>query len=123
MKIRINNNVFDILDRLKQINKYYYIVFNTVAKKFELYSSDENKSGYVLTLPYDSLDVRSLNYINKTLNSSPVSLREIDEHNEKIRKSKLEKAKSENEYKVSKIYDYSNKKNNNINDVFKNIWI
>lgn len=123
MKILINNNVFDVLNRIKQINKNFYVVFNTVSKKFELHSYEYGRNSYVLTFPYDSLDVRSVNYVLKTFNSKPISLDEVELYNENVKKKQLEKVQSENDYKTRKMYDYYNKKSNSIDKIFKNIWI
>lgn len=123
MKILINNNVFDVLNRIKRINKNFYVVFNTVSKKFELHSCEYGRNSYVLTFPYDSLDVRAVNYVLKTFNSKPISLDEVELYNENVKKKQLEKVQNENDYKTRKMYDYYNKKSNSIDKIFKNIWI
>ena len=65
MKIKINSDVFNIIDRLKQIDSGYFVLFNTNTKKFEIHNS-ETKNGYCLTIPYRQLDKRSLELVEKT---------------------------------------------------------
>ena len=66
MKVQIYNDVYNISKRIKDIDKNYYIVFNTSKHKFEVHNSNQNGSSYCLTIPYDELDERSLNYVLKT---------------------------------------------------------
>ena len=65
MKFKITSDAFYISKRVKDIDKSYYILLNTSSGKFELHSSEQNNS-YCLTLPFSSLDERTLNYIRAT---------------------------------------------------------
>ena len=65
MKIKIFSDAFYISKRVKDIDNSYYIVYNTASQKFELHSSSQNSS-YCLTLPYHTLDERTLKYIRAT---------------------------------------------------------
>ena len=66
MLIKLNQDVYNITKRVKEIDKDYYIVYNTSKNKFEVHNSKQIGSAYCLTLPYDCLDERSLNYVYKT---------------------------------------------------------
>ncbi len=123
MKIKINDNVFDVISRLKQINNSFYVVYNLSTKKFELHSSNYGSLSYILTFPYNSLDGRVINYTLKNIYQNDNSIEKIDKHNEKIKLKMLEKVKSENEYKTTKLLDYSNKKSNDPLNVFKSVWM
>ena len=60
MKNLIRFDVFDIVKRIKYIDRNYYIIINTSSNKFEIHNSAQRGSSYCLTLPYDKLDERTL---------------------------------------------------------------
>lgn len=64
--IDIENDVFDITKRLKEIDKSYCVKFNTGANRFEVHSSEQKKGSYCFTIPYGQLDERTLDYAQKT---------------------------------------------------------
>ncbi len=66
MKIKIFTDVYDISNRIKNIDKNYYILFNTSTKKFEVHNSSQKDNSYCLTIPYNFLDERTLNLVNET---------------------------------------------------------
>ncbi len=66
MKIKILNDVYDIANRIKFIDKGYFIVFNTSKKNFEIHNSKQIDSTFCLTLPFKTLDIRALKYVFET---------------------------------------------------------
>ena len=66
MKIKLTYDVYNIAKRIKEIDKGYYIVFNTSKGKFEVHNSSQIGGSYCLTLPYTCLDERTLGYVRKT---------------------------------------------------------
>ena len=66
MKIKISTDVYNISKRIKDIDKNYYIVFNTSTNKFEVHNSQQLGGSFCLNLPYNFLDERTLNYVNET---------------------------------------------------------
>lgn len=66
MKIKLNSDVYNISKRIKEIDKYYYIVYNTSTNKFEIHNSKQVFGSYCLTLPYNTLDWRAMEYVQKT---------------------------------------------------------
>ena len=65
MKIKIDDDVFNITERIKEIDEGYYVIYNTSSKKFEVHNK-YTKNKYCLTIPYSQLDVRTIKLINKT---------------------------------------------------------
>ncbi len=65
MKFKVFSDAYNISKRIKYIDKSYYIVFDTQKNKFELHSKNQVPS-YCLTLPYNTLDDRTLKYIRVT---------------------------------------------------------
>ena len=64
MKVKIESDVFDIVNRIKEIDDGYYIVYNLKTGKFELHNSNQLISSYCLTIPYTEIDEKILNLIH-----------------------------------------------------------
>lgn len=93
----MKSNVFKIPERLKEIDKSYFVIYNTMIDKYEVHST-ENKDGdtYCLTLPYDELDSRSIDYVRKTrVENARIIWEEMKRNNEKL---EIEKAKQFKDY-------------------------
>ena len=70
MLIRIQNDVYEIAKRIKDIEESYYIVYNTSKNKFEVHNSAQLGSSYCLTLPFDQLDERTLSYVCESMSKN-----------------------------------------------------
>lgn len=82
MKIKLTFDVYNISKRIKEIDKDYYIVFNTSNSKFEVHNSSQNFGSYCLTLPYKTIDERVLEYVQKTSSANmDYILNEIQSNN------------------------------------------
>lgn len=66
MKIKISSDVYNISKRIKEIDKNYYIVFNTSTNKFEIHNSNQTGGSFCVSVPYPFLDERTLNLVNAT---------------------------------------------------------
>ena len=66
MKLKINSDVYNISKRILDIDKDYYIVYNTSTKKYEVHCSSQKDTTYCVTVPYSTLDERTLNYVYQT---------------------------------------------------------
>lgn len=81
MKIIVKNDIYNISKRIKYINRDYYIVYNNIEKKFQIF----DKQGVVITLPYKNLDIRGINFLVERLKKSNFEiLEEVEKHNQKI---------------------------------------
>lgn len=87
MKKNILFDVYNISKRIKNIERNYYIVFNTSSKKFEVHNSSQIGSSYCLTLPYDKLDERALKYVRSTNCTNIDEILEQIENDNKKRES------------------------------------
>ncbi len=81
----IENDLLDIVRKIKEINPCYRVFRNIVKHRFEIYF----KRGVNLTLelvcPYDTLDYRIINLINKTkIENADEIFDEIDKFNDKL---------------------------------------
>lgn len=66
MKIKLSSDVYNISNRVKNIDKDYFVLYNTSNAKFEIHNSAQIDYTYCLTLPFKELDERTLNYIYQT---------------------------------------------------------
>ena len=89
MLIEIENDVYFILDRLKEIDKNYQIFFNTKRNVFEVHSIGQIGGSYCLTVPYKILDKRTLDLVNKTKRENSERLfEEMERENKKLEAKK-----------------------------------
>ncbi len=81
----VKKDMFNIVSRLKKIDKGYFVVFNNKTNHYEVHNSNQAFNTYCLTSPYDKLDCRLLDYVLKTsLVNNPNLLKDIDINNEKV---------------------------------------
>lgn len=85
MLIEIQNDIYFINSRLKEIDKNYQIYFNTKKDKFEIHNKEQIGDSYCLTIPYSLLDQRSVDLVRKTrIENRKKLIEEIDRENEKL---------------------------------------
>lgn len=121
MKVKITHDVFNIVKRLKAINKNYFIMFNTKTNKYEIHNL-KYKNTLCLVLPYNALDNRAITYVLKSERVEE-QLELIEKTNLKIEKSNKEKLNDKINYQLKEIYSYANKKVNDFDgDGFKFNW-
>jgi len=91
MLINIECDLFDIVNRVKEIDDNYYIVFNKNKEKFEVHYRGQMPT-FCLTVPYDFLDARTVNLVLKTkVENSKKLFEEIDNHNSNLQKQSYQK--------------------------------
>ena len=82
MRLKIKNGVFNIVNRLKKIDKSYYLVFNTETIKYEVHSNKQKNS---FCFAYDFCDERMIRYAKKSsVKNLSNLLEEIALNNEQI---------------------------------------
>ncbi|MBQ8844911.1 MAG: hypothetical protein IJ008_02715 [Clostridia bacterium] len=90
MSIKIITDSLFICERLREIDKNYFIVFNEIRNKFEVHNSAQNLDTYCLTLPYDFLDERCIDLVLKTrIENKDKLIKLMDLENEKLEKKEL----------------------------------
>lgn len=82
MKRKITQDVYNIANRIKDIDSGYFIVYDTLCGHFEVHNRFQYDTTYCITLPYDTLDERTLQYVYKTMSTNIENIIEdIDNHN------------------------------------------
>ena len=88
----IDSDTFYICERLKEIDETYFIIYNFSKEKFEVHSYAQ-KDTYCLTVPFDVLDERTIDYVLKTRSSNMDNLiKEMDKENEILERSREKEA-------------------------------
>ena len=124
-KIIINNDLYNISNRIKLIDKDYFIVYNFQNNKFEIHNYKNAKNTYSLTIPYSVLDNRTIDYVQKThISNIDKILNEMENNNQKLLLSSKNKMKDMITYKAQDIYKYalSSTKEFSVNSSYKNKW-
>jgi hypothetical protein len=85
MLIRIQNDLYGIDSRLKEIDGGYYIMYDTAKRRYQIHNSNQAGNSYCLTLPYDELDARAVTYVKSTRREYIDNiLNEMERNNEKL---------------------------------------
>lgn len=87
----VENNVFDIPERLKEYDESFFVVFNFKNKKYEVHSTDNLFNTYCFTVPYNELDSRTIDLVMKNdtnKKSAKEFINEIEDHEYKVEKRK-----------------------------------
>lgn len=93
-KILIGDDLFGIAKRLKRIDDGYFLVYNRDTKKYEVHNSKNVGNTLSLVSPFETLDIRLVHLVRKTrVERFSEIIKEMDEENEKIEKSRKEKIK------------------------------
>lgn len=108
MLVEIQNDVYFITSRIKEIDMYYKIYFNTNRKVFEIHNSKQIGGSYCLTVPYPLLDKRTVDLVRKTrIENRKNLLKEIDDNNEKLERSKEKKIMDDAKDQFKEFIKYS----------------
>jgi len=79
MKNKRINDAHFIAQRLQQINKHYFIVFNARTRTWEVHFEGQKPNTLCVTVPYSALDERTVTLVNKTkIENQAALMREID---------------------------------------------
>ena len=124
MKIKIESDVFDILNRIKEIDEGYFILFDDSKNGFEVHNHNQPDS-YCFTSKYNTLDSRIIDEIS-LLNIANIDniIEDIDSNNAVIEQNNINQSKNVGEYMIREIYNYcaNSSKGLNSNVAFSTKW-
>lgn len=124
MKIKIESDIFDIVDRIKDIDEGYIIVYDDIKNKFEIHNMNQINT-YCFTSKYDTIDSRIIKEILE-LNISNIDtiIDDIDRNNTLIEQNMYNKMKDDSNYIIREIYKYSANSSKEYNEgiAFSTIW-
>lgn len=100
----IENDLFDIANRIKNIDKDYVIYRNMLSGKFELHNTRYTPSLQVI-LPYDELDMRTIVYtVNTRVENIKKVAEEMEKENQRLEKENYAKMQNDILEKVENVY-------------------
>lgn len=124
MKILVESDVFDINERIKDIDEDYYILFDISKERYELHHKKQLNS-YCFSYPYKTLDNRLIDLIYvSSINNIDKIIEEIDKNNIEIENNIMNKNKDLAGYKFHEIYNFANNSSKEFdsNLAFTNNW-
>jgi hypothetical protein len=84
-RVPVTGNALDIPQRLKEMNGGYFVMFNTILQKFEIWHRGSGEGTLECVLPYEALDARALRHVRKhRIERQAQLLREVEEHNRRL---------------------------------------
>ena len=90
--IKIENDIFFLAERLREIDPDYFIALNTKSKNFEVHNLSQPINSFCLLVPKNKLDPSLVEYVRKTrANRQKKLLAEIEAANQKMQKQNEQK--------------------------------
>lgn len=87
MLVYVSNDAQGIVDRLKEFDPDYFVMFNPAKQKYEIHSKANTGSTYCMTA-FKELDFRTIEIVRKShITRAAVLFKEMQEANEKADKS------------------------------------
>ncbi len=124
MKIEIESDVFDIVDRIKEIDEGYKILYDTKSGKLELHNINQIntfclniKNNEILPVLINDILCSQSRFIDNIIDK-------IDRNNRDIEKNNRDNIKDITDYMAREVFDFSNNssKEYNCNNAFCNKW-
>lgn len=122
--IKIFSDVFDITERVKEIDSGYFVVYNTRNHRYEVHNSHQRGSTFCIVCD-DGLNCNVITKLRKSkIENIDKLLQEIDEINAKNELNALKKVKDETSFKLKEMIDYAKKReaDSDFNDSYKTTW-
>jgi len=113
--IPVTSHVMDIPVRLKELNRAFFVMFNTRTQKYEIHCADQPFETLACSLPFEELDARAITYAREySVERLEKIAREIEEYNERlVAKAEADMMDKAN-YKMKEAFNYL--KNNSKTD-------
>lgn len=106
--IPVKSNVYDIPQRLREIDSNYFVMYNTESDKFEVHHSKQIGGTLALNIPYSELDSRTLELVRKTsVENSKIIYDEMERNNKAIKDNANIKIMAEAEAKTRELFHYA----------------
>ena len=84
MRFILRHDVYEISKRIKDIDRYYFIVYDTSKSCYEIHNSSQVDSTYCLSVPFKDLDERTLKYVRETSSANIEKILEKIEKENKL---------------------------------------
>lgn len=89
------HDIFDICNRIKEIDSTYKLFFNRKEKRFEVYKTGDRES-LAVVVPFDQIDERLVTHLKKTkVSRLEKLLKEIEDENKLLEEKMIKKIVNE----------------------------
>ncbi len=79
--VEIRQDLYDISKRLREIDRGYFAVYNSLKSRFEVHHRGQRNT-FCLALPYETLDERTLRLVRRTrAERAEECMRELEREN------------------------------------------
>ena len=123
-KIKILYDTFDICNSIRQIDRDYYVVYDTRRKCFEIHNSQQKPNTFCITCE-GALDARVIQKLQKT-NSNNIKrlIQDIERHNDYIKRQSDRQLSDRVRWQAGEMFDYAMRKQDaNFDDAYKTCWV
>ena len=105
--VKIENDAFNVAQRIKAINSGYYLVYNTGAHRYEVHNAKQHGSTFCITCD-DGINEKVIFKLRKTkIENMQKLLDEIEKSNfdyeQELKRVEMDKA----EFKAREMFDYA----------------
>ncbi|MBO5103408.1 MAG: hypothetical protein J6C13_04920 [Clostridia bacterium] len=122
--IKISHDIFDICDRVKEIDSGYYVVYNTIKNQYEIHNSKQKSNTFCIVCE-NGLNSRVITKLRKTrVENIEKVLKELEKHNEKLELDAKKAITDETSWKAREMFDYANKREEDCDflNAYKTTW-
>lgn len=123
--IKILGDVFDIVDRIREIDDGYFVVYNTRSHRYEVHNQKQFSSTFCITCD-SGLNSTVIDKLRKSrIENIDRIMREIEENNQKIEEISTKRARDESSFKLKEMYDYAKQREDDCDflDSYKTTWV
>lgn len=101
----IRTDLFDIADRLKEIDCGYFIFYSYKFKRYEVHHSGQRGNTLCLVVPYKRLDSRTVDLVNRTRREHRDKLiKEFEDANKALEKANFDKVIKSAEKRTEEVF-------------------
>ena len=114
-RLPVLNNVYDIPVRLKEVNRDFFVMFNTRNQRYEVHCASQPFDTLACVLPFDELDARTIQYVREFSRERTEHLaEEIERYNDELDRKEQAAVIDKANYKCREAFEYL--KNNSKTD-------
>ena len=107
--IPITSNVFDIPERLKELDERFFVVFNRQTQRYEVHVTGQQGGTLGCVIPYYlALDARTVEYVREHMAARTEAIaEEIERYNEKLERDTMAAHMDKAAYKMKNAIKYA----------------
>lgn len=123
--IKIKSDAFNIVERIKKIDKGYYAVYNTTKNRYEIHNKSQKTNTFCIACD-NGLNFNVINKLRKTrIENMQKIIAEITSHNEKLELDQKNKVLDKASWKAREMFNYAKNKVDDCNfkDSYSTKWV